>query len=196
MGQPGKYTFCFAENEDAAPWGPLHVSRGFLKEQSTVTVVGVGGTMEIKDDRSRTAKGVLTTFAKSMTPAGSFGGRVLLGGGEPLLFLSPEHSRIIGRKMTRIQAQQFLYDTAKLPTKELSPEVRDFLHQLPAGIMGSRDALRVAEQPEHIMLVVVGGVGIKSTFVQTWGGRRRPSPVPSLKIKYRGVTACYKSIDI
>jgi hypothetical protein len=99
------------------------------------------------------AKGVLTTFAKSMTPAGSLGGCVLLGGGEPLSLLSPEHSRIIGREMTRTQAQQFLYDTATLPTTELSPEVRDFLHQLPAGIMGGRDALRVAEQPEHIMMV-------------------------------------------
>jgi hypothetical protein len=170
MGQPGKYTFCFAENEAANPWEPLHVSRGFLKEQSTITVVGASGTMEIKDDRSRTAEAILTTFAKSITPLGSLGGRGLLGGGEPLLLLSPEHSRIIGRDMTRIQAQLFLNDTAKLPIKELSPELREFLDQLSAGTKIVWDAIRVAEKPEHIMLVVTGGVGIKSTFVQTWGG--------------------------
>jgi len=170
MGQPGKYTFCFAENEDASPWEPLHVSRGHSRQQSAVTVVGAAGTIEVKDDRSRTAEGLLTTFAKSITPAGSLGGRFLLGGGEPLLLVSPEHGRIIGREMRRSQAQRFLYDTAKLPIRELSPEVRDFLLHLPASVKGVHDALRVAEHPEQILLVVVGGVGIKSTFVQTWGG--------------------------
>src|SRR5262249_55205911 len=41
-GQPGKYTFCCAENESANPWEPLHVERGFSRSQSTVTVVGAG----------------------------------------------------------------------------------------------------------------------------------------------------------
>ena len=169
MGQPGKYTFCFAENEAASPWEPLHVSRGFLKEQSAVTVVGASGTMEVKDDQSRTAEGVLKTFAKSIIPAGSLGGSALLGGGEPLLLLSPEHIRIVGREMTRSQAQQFIYDTARLPIEDLSPGARKRLERTSY----SSDTLRVAERPEHIMLAVVGGVGIKSTFVSTWAGTTR-----------------------
>ena len=28
LGNPGKYTFCFAEDEDGSPWEPLHVERG------------------------------------------------------------------------------------------------------------------------------------------------------------------------
>ncbi|MFH1485273.1 MAG: hypothetical protein ABIH46_04310, partial [Chloroflexota bacterium] len=42
-GQPGKYTFCFAANEEDSPWEPLHVERGFAAETSTVTMVGVTG---------------------------------------------------------------------------------------------------------------------------------------------------------
>ena len=42
-GQPGKYTFCCAENEAANPWAPLHVERGFAAECSTVTAVGAEG---------------------------------------------------------------------------------------------------------------------------------------------------------
>src|SRR6185295_8009421 len=38
LGTPGKYSFCFAENEDDHPWEPLHVTRGFRPEDSTVTV--------------------------------------------------------------------------------------------------------------------------------------------------------------
>ena len=33
-----RYSFCFAENEEASDWVPLHVQRGFAPEQSTATV--------------------------------------------------------------------------------------------------------------------------------------------------------------
>ena len=38
LGQPAKYTYCVAENEEKNPWQPLHVERGFSPEDSTVTV--------------------------------------------------------------------------------------------------------------------------------------------------------------
>jgi len=38
LGTPGKYSFCFAENEVRHPWEPLHVERGFGAGQSAVTV--------------------------------------------------------------------------------------------------------------------------------------------------------------
>ena len=47
QGQPGKYTFCCAENEEASPWEPLHVERGFARGASTVTVVGAEGTLNM-----------------------------------------------------------------------------------------------------------------------------------------------------
>ena len=79
MGQPGKFTFCCAENALASPWEPLHVSRGFLAQQSTVTVVGAVGTVEVVDADSASAEGVLTTMARSMTIGGNLGRGGLLG---------------------------------------------------------------------------------------------------------------------
>jgi hypothetical protein len=38
QGQPAKYLFCAAENHEQSPWQPLHVERGFAKQDSTVTV--------------------------------------------------------------------------------------------------------------------------------------------------------------
>lgn len=38
---PLRYSFCFGENEEASDWTPLHVQRGFAKEQSVVTVHSV-----------------------------------------------------------------------------------------------------------------------------------------------------------
>ena len=38
IGHPGKYTFCIAEAETDTHWTPLHVTRGFAKDESAVTV--------------------------------------------------------------------------------------------------------------------------------------------------------------
>jgi hypothetical protein len=38
LGHAGKYTWCIAEAEDASPWDPMHVDRGFAADQSTATV--------------------------------------------------------------------------------------------------------------------------------------------------------------
>ncbi len=38
LGNPGKYTMVLGEDEEGSPWEPLHVERGFQKEDSTITV--------------------------------------------------------------------------------------------------------------------------------------------------------------
>ena len=167
MGQPGKFTFCCAENAMASPWEALHVWRGFAAEQSTVTVVGATGTVEIVDADSTDAEGVLTTMAHSMTIAGNLGRDSLLGSGEPLLLVAPEHAAIIARTHTRQQAQAFLFEHARLPVGALAPAQA-------ARLRGtSVTELTVAPCPEAIMLVVLGGSGAKSTYVPTWGGGTR-----------------------
>ncbi len=172
MGQPGKYTFCFAENEKASPWEPLHVSRGFDHKQSTVTVVGAAGTIEVKDDCSKQAESLLTTFANTMLGAGLVSSTGIIGGGNPLLLLAPNHARIIAREKNREATQAFLFEMARLPLSALSPETQMHLeqHRLIQHERGGAAELRVAERPSEIMLVVVGGTGFKSTYVPTWGG--------------------------
>src|SRR5215510_10740973 len=38
LGNPGKFSYCIAENEEESPWEPLHVEQGFRPEQSVLTV--------------------------------------------------------------------------------------------------------------------------------------------------------------
>ena len=167
MGQPGKFTFCCAENVLASPWEALHVWRGFAAQQSTVTVVGATGTIEVVDADSVDAKGVLTTLAHSMLIAGNLGRDNLLGSGEPLLLVAPEHAKIIARTHSRRQAQAFLFKHARLPVDALAPTQAERLRE------ASVTELAVAACPEDVMLVVVGGPGAKSTYVPTWGGGTR-----------------------
>ncbi len=54
LGNPMKFTMCFAESEERSPWPALHVERGFAPEESVVTVFAMtGGPVHIVDQTSR-----------------------------------------------------------------------------------------------------------------------------------------------
>src|SRR2546425_4660725 len=54
VGNPGKYSFCFAENEEESPWPPLHVERGYRREQSAVTVYASNSLYQIHNQLAAT----------------------------------------------------------------------------------------------------------------------------------------------
>jgi hypothetical protein len=90
IGWPGKYTLCFGEWEERAPtWRPLHVERGFEREDSVITAITqTGGPTQMIDETSRTAKAL----------AGSIGLKVrgqqhprAPSMGELIVVVSPEH---------------------------------------------------------------------------------------------------------
>lgn len=181
QGQPAKTGLCFAEHEAACPWGPLHAARGLPAEAGAVTVFAAAGLLEIVDAASHDGAGVLATCAQSMVPAGLLGGEGVLGGGEPLLLLAPEHAALIAQTHSRAAAQAALHAEARLPLERLAPDVRaHLLETLPADTPPPAD-VPVATRAADILLAVVGGAGRKSTYVPTWGGGTRAvtRPVPA-----------------
>jgi hypothetical protein len=48
IGHPGKFSYCIAENEEETHWNPLHVDRGFSREQSAVTVFACEGPRQVR----------------------------------------------------------------------------------------------------------------------------------------------------
>ncbi|HVN97221.1 MAG TPA: hypothetical protein VMT62_12400 [Syntrophorhabdaceae bacterium] len=42
QGNVSLYSFCFPENEEGSPWEPYHVSQGYKREESTVTIFSGG----------------------------------------------------------------------------------------------------------------------------------------------------------
>ena len=48
IGHPGKYTYCIAENELETHWDPLHVERGFKKDQNAVTVLAAWEPRQVR----------------------------------------------------------------------------------------------------------------------------------------------------
>ena len=177
LGQPAKYTCCFSENAEASPWNALHVDRGYAAADSVVTVVGMSGSVEVVDSASQNPSDLAQTFAQSMLIAGTIGGGALglLGGGEPLIVMAPEIANAFHRGgYTKEQVKGAIFDAAVMPVDRLSHAVREHLAgvRLSAGF-DVNAPLRVARDPQDLLIVVAGGVGVKSTYVPTWGGTTR-----------------------
>ncbi|MGZ8153776.1 MAG: hypothetical protein ACXWUK_00600 [Burkholderiales bacterium] len=171
-GQPGKYTFCCAENEEASPWEPLHVERGYAREQSTVTVVGAEGTMNM-NTHSKEGLELARVIAETMAhpPSNEY-----VHGGEPWLILSPEHAevfRLSGMSKAEVKRQLWALSkmpAAKLATKELG-RARDSRRD-ELGEVTPETILPISPTPEDIMLVVAGGAGTHSVYVSCFGNSR------------------------
>src|SRR5918912_1377125 len=66
LGNPGKYTFCFAEDEAGSPWEPLHVERGLPPTSSAVTLFAGEGPRGVVDQLSRTPESLARSLAGAL----------------------------------------------------------------------------------------------------------------------------------
>ncbi len=169
LGQPAKYTYCVAENEDDSPWQPLHVERGFSPEYSTVTVFAAEGPHNINDHRSITGKGILMTAAATMATAGN--NNLTYCTGEPILALGPEHASTIARDgFSKEQVKDFIFEHARLSLKLLSEENIQSRRSEPThyGEFADSELVPVGRR-EDIVVMVLGGAGKHSCFIPTFG---------------------------
>ncbi len=177
IGQPGKFTYCIAENEDANPWEPLHVERGFASDVSTVTLVGAEGPHNVNDPESLSAESLLTTIAGTMAVTGA---NHVYFAGEPIVVLCPEHAVMIARDgLTKAGVKRFLHEHARVPIERFSREnaERQMPVKWPDLFGGDHRDVRIplARRPDDHMVIVAGGVGKHSAFIPTFGATRSPT---------------------
>jgi hypothetical protein len=70
LGGPGKYTFCFAEDETDPTWEPLSVARGIAPGKSAVTLFQGDGIQGFVDQRSRTPGEITRSLAMALSAVG------------------------------------------------------------------------------------------------------------------------------
>jgi len=171
QGSPGKYTFCFAENQDDNPWAPQHVDRGFNADATCVTAFQASMVANILDLGSKTAESLMTSIADAMSTTNH--NNTQLANGDLLILLCPEHASILGREgLTKDDVKQYLAQNAVVPASRFSDGilscVRDFRGQIYKRI--SRNTiLPVVEDWRHIQIAVAGGAGSNSVFIPGWG---------------------------
>jgi hypothetical protein len=163
LGQPAKYTFCIAENEEENPWEPLHVERGLPPDTDAVSVFGCTGVNSAVDMASQTAKGLLKTFA--LTMIGGFTSGVTST--ETLLIICPEHAAILSTGgYSKAAIRQELFITARVQHEKISAENLELLaKRRPMWFEGNESAIGVVDRPEDFWIVVAGGKGVKSAYI-------------------------------
>ncbi len=162
-GQPGKYTFCAAENAAENPWEPLHVERGFREDQSVVTVYGAGGIFDFNDRSSKSAADLMHMLDNSLKTMCS---NSYLIGGEILLTICPEHAAILKRdKISKQELKDYLWNHTLLPAADF-PEsyYRDEVEPL-----ADPDWVPCCSDPGGIIIIVGGGAGRHSMYIQSFG---------------------------
>ena len=152
-GMPGKYVFCMGENEEESVWEPLHVERGMRRDQSSVTVVGSQGTSNCLTFYKQ-AESILTMIASAMADISD--NNYLLGGGNPLVLLSPGHARLFSEQgYTKQDVKQWLFEHAKVPLEQFPAEISLIGYE--EGFVRDGDRVCPCRQPEDILVVVAGG---------------------------------------
>jgi hypothetical protein len=168
QGQPGKFTFCIAENEHESPWMPFHVERGFNREDSAVTVIGASPGHNVFTYGCETGNEIMEHLTGAMTALGH--NNVIFPTG-PLIVFGPEHANVLARDGYDKEAiRQHLFRHARIPLSRFGERtVRGLKHRRSRWFaeVGDADHIGVADHPSHISIVVAGGAGIHSQFVPT-----------------------------
>ncbi len=163
LGTPGKYSFCFAENEDPA-WEPLSVERGFAANASTVTLFAGEGVQGIVDQKSRTPESLLRSFAASLRTVDN---AKLAMAGDALLVVSPEHSRVfIDAGWSKARLRTALEELLLLNGDELVVGAGGIAEGLPLAMAGKPVP---KFRPGGLIIVRAGGnAGLFSAVIAGW----------------------------
>lgn len=170
MGSPAKYSFCFAENAEANPWGTFHSELGLDDDASHVTVFGAEGPHNVNDHHGRTGEDLLLTIAGSLASPGA---NNFYLGGQAVVVIGPEHAEVIARDgFSKADVKRYLSERAIIPRNLVSEASIDLLEmRLPHHLLGprGRDGVRFITDPDNVIVLVAGGAGRHSAIMPTFG---------------------------
>jgi len=164
LGNPGKLSFCFAEDEEGSPWESLAQERGFPAEASTVTIFAGEGPRVMVDQLSRQPERLTKSLALCLLTTGH--PKMALAF-DSILVVSPEHSarfRDAGWSKQRLQ-------------EELRKNMMIDVGRLPAAAKGitteESESIQVKQLPKFrdggLLIVHAGGrAGLFSSAICGW----------------------------
>jgi len=175
LGNPGKYTYCFAEDEENSCWEPLSVERGFPKGTSTVTLFAGEGMQAVVDQQSRDPESLTRSFARCLLSVGHIKWAMM---SDAFLVVSPEHERTYrnaGWPKARFRAE--LEKALLRPGKDLVRGAGGMAEGVPAALA---DKLLPKFREGGLGIVRAGGqAGMFSAIIGGWAasGAVGSSPV-------------------
>jgi hypothetical protein len=175
LGNPGKYTYCFAEDEEGSSWEPLSVELGLDPGQSAVTVFAGFGLQGVVDQKSRDPESLSRSFAGSLKAIHNIKSAPSC---DALLVVCPEHHRTFRNAgWSKARLYEELYRLCEIPRDELVAGANRIAEGGPPSLAGKTvNKFR----PGGLMIVRAGGdAGMFSGIIGGWsaGGPRGSLPV-------------------
>jgi hypothetical protein len=167
LGSPAKFSFCAAENEEQSPWEPLHVSRGFARERSTVTALSVEGPhsvicapvpQKMADQAAPCAIRIIGNAVGALTANSTF-----FNTGDIAVIINPLTARMLCEAgYSRLNLQHALADAAA--------HTRGELRRYNPGLISAGDDDDIFKRdPDTIVILCSGPMGGYSMVCPTLG---------------------------
>ena len=173
LGNPGKYTYCFAEDEEGSSWEPLSAERGVARGVSAVTVFAGFGLQGIVDQKSRDPESLSRSMAESLKAIHNV---KLAPSCDAIVVVCPEHERTFraaGWSKQRLYDE--LYKLCEIPGERL---VSGFLGIAEGRPESDRGKMFNKFRPGGLLIVRAGGgAGMFSGIIGGWSGGGASHPV-------------------
>jgi hypothetical protein len=187
LGNPGKFTFCFAEDEAGSPWESLAAEQGVgpvgcgsdasapaaaaaSTARGAVSLFAGEGVRGIVDQLSRTPESLARSFAACLRTVAH---PKLFGRWDALVVVCPEHARTFrAAGWSKAQLRQRVLELLTVPAPELVRE-RDGMAEglTPAQAEAAAGGSVTKFAPAGLWFVHAGGqAGMFSAIIGGWSG--------------------------
>jgi len=185
LGNPGKFSYCIAENEEVSPWEPLHVERGLDAGQSALSLFGAEPPRGVSEHTARDGKRVLKTISRTLVTVWSYRSCLVH---EAMVVLCPEHTETLRRGgFSKADVREFLFDNTGVPLREFGDDggegtqLRDRYEEI---LIDGEPNYRKFSRPGAIQIVVAGGpAGKFSAVIGSWAAGPRGSQMVTYPIE-------------
>ena len=164
LGNPGKYTFCFCEDESDAKWPSLSMDRGYTREDSVVNLFAGSGVQPFVDQQSRQPESLVKNLANSLR---SVANTRSFGMADAIIVISPEHRRVLREGgWTKPNLKQALYDELKTPGADIIRGKDGIAEGMPEKF---KDIILNKFRDDGLHIVGAGGkAGMFSAIISGW----------------------------
>ncbi len=163
-GNPGKISFCFAEDEEGSPWESLAVERGFGPDSSTVTLFPGEGPRCVVDQLAREPDTLARTLAACLRTVQH---PKLPMGFDAILVMGPEHARVFkDAGWSKQQVKDGIMSHLQLPGSEIVRGAGGIAEGIPEHL---KELTLPKFRPGGLLLVHAGGgAGLFSAIIGGW----------------------------
>ena len=164
MGNPGKYTYCFAEDESDEEWATLAQDRGFDRSESVVNLFAGEGLQPIVDQQSRNPESLAKNMANSLR---SVVNSKLYGLADAILVVCPEHRRVLKQGgWTKTDLRQALLENLMTPGADIIRGAQGIAEGMPEKFK-NKTMNKFREDGLHITSTG-GKAGMFSAIISGW----------------------------